>query len=139
MSMYERQVLIIKHSWSYILLQSEQTGDLFYQTLFCDFPALKPLFNHNMAAQTHKFMGMMTFLVARLQYPDELEQEIQLLAQRHVQYGVQAVDYDLVGNVLLKTLARVLNDRWTPETQAAWQDLYQTVTHIMLDCVKQAS
>jgi hemoglobin-like flavoprotein len=137
--MNERQVLIIKHSWSYILLQSEKTGDLFYQTLFQDFPSLEALFHNNMAAQTHKFMAMMTFMVARLQYPDEVEGEFHALAHRHMQYGVQLIDYDLIGHVLLKTLARILNERWTPETHDAWQTLYKTITNVMLDSIQERS
>ncbi|RIV27764.1 hypothetical protein DYU11_05555 [Fibrisoma montanum] len=129
-----RQILIIKHSWSYILLQSgqmEQMSALFYKTLFLDFPALKTLFHNDLAAQTRKFTDMMTFLVAHLQFPDELEGEMRALAQRHVAYGVHAVDYDLVGSVLLKTLARLLSERWTLELQTAWQTLYQTLSNAM--------
>lgn len=137
--MNERQILVIKHSWSYILLQSEKVGALFYRNLFTEDPTLKPVFHNNMAAQTRKFTTMMTFLVTRLQYPDELKEEIQGLARRHAQYGVKSVDYDSVGKVLLTTLARVLKERWTPETQTAWQKLYQTLASAMQESFSRSA
>ncbi|RRB00999.1 globin domain-containing protein [Larkinella rosea] len=134
--MDERQISLIKHSWNHILPQKEETGGLFYQTLFWDDPSLRFLFGTNLSPQIRKFMDMMTFIVDNLQPFDRLEKELKALAHRHFQYGVLAVDYDTVGDALMKTLAERLQEQWTPETEIAWRNLYRTITQLMLNSLK---
>ncbi|MGA0559109.1 globin domain-containing protein [Larkinella sp. VNQ87] len=134
--MQEEQILLLKQSWSYVLLQGDKIGELFYQTLFWDDPSLRFLFGTDLSGQVRKFMDMMTFIVANLQNIEAYEPELRALAQRHVQYGVLSVDYDTVGDSLLKTLATMLQEQWTPATETAWRKLYQTITRTMLNSLK---
>ncbi|MFC5412920.1 globin domain-containing protein [Larkinella bovis] len=134
--MDESQISLIKNSWNSLLPQKEETGSLFYQTLFQDDTSLRYLFGTNLTGQIRKFMDMINFIVDQLHHPDQLEKELKALAHRHFQYGVLSVDYDTVGKALLKTLASQLQEEWTPETETAWQELYRTVTQTMLNSLK---
>ena len=55
-----------------------------------------------------------------------------LLGVKHVDYGVNDVMFDWVGESLLATLAEILADEWTPKLAAAWQDAYAAVAGLML-------
>jgi hemoglobin-like flavoprotein len=54
------------------------------------------------------------------------------LAKRHIDYGVQAADYEPVAAALLWTLERGLGPQWTPELKAAWTQAYTVLADFMI-------
>jgi hypothetical protein len=42
--MTERQILLVKNSWSYVIVNSDEAGQLFYKRLFEVAPEVKPMF-----------------------------------------------------------------------------------------------
>ena len=54
-------------------------------------------------------------------------------AARHVTYGVQAADYQTVGDALLAALAAVLGDSFDASTREAWTLAYNLVAETMLE------
>ena len=47
------------------------------------------------------------------------------------EYGVVPAHYDLVGDMLIKTLKDALGPDFTPEVQKAWTDVYGIVSATM--------
>ncbi|GAB3925036.1 globin domain-containing protein [Larkinella terrae] len=135
--MNDRQILLIKYSWSYILPQAQQTGQRFYVKLFELSPALQPMFRNDPELQARKFIAMMTLLVRRLQHARDLTYELEALSRRHVRYGTQATDYAPVGLALFWTLSQTLGDRWTGEIQSAWRELYTAISNAMVTATRQ--
>ncbi len=130
--MTEQQILLVKNSWSYVVVQSEEAGQLFYQRLFEVAPAVRPLFKGDSKEQARKLMNMVTLIVAKLQKLDDIMSEIKLLAQRHNQYGAEPAHYLEVGECLLWTLEKGLGDKWNAETRQAWVTVYSTLSGAMI-------
>lgn len=130
--MTEQQILLVKNSWSYVVVQSEEAGQLFYQRLFEVAPAVRPLFKGDSKEQARKLMNMVTLIVAKLQKLDDIMNEIKLLAQRHNQYGAEPAHYLVVGECLLWTLEKGLGDKWNAETRQAWVTVYSTLSGAMI-------
>lgn len=63
---------------------------------------------------------------------DQLASVLQDLGQRHTGYGVKPEHYPLVGDVLLKTFADFLGNKWTTELNDAWSDAYTAIVGLML-------
>ena len=52
---------------------------------------------------------------------------------RHVDYGVQAEHYDIVGGTLLWTLEQGLGNDFTEEVKEAWTTAYGIISSTMID------
>ena len=131
--MTERQILLVKNSWSYVVINSEEAGELFYSRLFEVAPAVRSMFKHDQKEQARKLMNMVTLIVTKLQKLDDIMNGIKLLAQRHGKYGVQPGHYKVVGECLLWTLEQGLGDKWNKELQEAWTTVYIILSSAMIE------
>ena len=122
--MTPEQIELVKSSWEQVKPISEQAAELFYGRLFDLDENLEPLFKGDMKEQGRKLMTMITMAVNGLTSLETIVPAVQELGRRHVDYGVKAEDYDVVGEALLWTLGQGLGDAFTDETKAAWTETY---------------
>ena len=128
------QVEILEQSFAAVAPQADRLVDVFYQHLFEDYPAVKPLFEHaEMAEQKKKLIAALTLVVENLRRPDVLGPALEQMGSRHVDYGAQEAHYPAVGATLLKSLAEVAGDAWTSEMNDAWAEAYGEISRIMLN------
>ena len=128
------QVELLEQSFEQVKPQANEFVASFYDNLFTDYPAAKPLFAHtNMAEQGNKLLQSLLLVIENLRKPDVLTNALKGLGARHVKYGALPEHYPLVGNSLLKTFEQYLGTGWTPEVKQAWVDAYGAITEIMLD------
>jgi len=126
------QINAIQESFALVIPISEQAAMLFYGRLFEIAPALKPLFRGDMTEQGHKLMATLGVVVNGLANLESLLPAVSALAKRHVDYGVEAADYQPVGAALLWTLERGLGERWTPQLATAWTEAYAVLSSFMI-------
>lgn len=127
------QVDLLEQSFELVKPQANDFVNSFYDNLFTDYPAAKPLFAHaNMAEQSNKLLASLVFVMENLKKPGALTEALQGLGARHVRYGALPEHYPLVGNTLLKTFEQYLKDDWTPATKQAWVEAYGVITEVML-------
>jgi hemoglobin-like flavoprotein len=105
------------------------TGDLsavdeFYRRLFELAPEARPMFKLDMDLQAKKFSDMLAWVIAHLEQPHELCQELRALGARHTGYGVKIDQYAPVGSALMWMFQQTLGDRFTPEMEEAWLEFY---------------
>ena len=128
------QVELLESSFELVKPRANDFVNSFYNHLFSDYPAAKPLFAHsNMSEQGNKLLASLVFVVENLKKPGALTEALKGLGARHVKYGALPEHYPLVGNTLLKTFEEYLGDAWTPQTKQAWVDAYGVITEVMLD------
>lgn len=128
------QVMLLEQSFDQVKPQAEAFASSFYDNLFTDYPAAKPLFaNTDINAQSKKLLASLVFVVENLKQPEALGAALKGLGARHVQYGALPAHYPLVGSSLLKTFEQYLGGSWTPEVKQAWVDAYGVITEVMLD------
>lgn len=121
---------LIKSSFDQLVPVSNTFFFLFYNRLFETHPDLKPLFAASIDEQGPKLMVMLTILVRGMDHLPELTPKIEEMALRHVKYGVKAEDYQSLGEALIWAIGEMLGDAFTPEAQAAWQQMYNIVAEI---------
>lgn len=81
-------------------------------------------------------MQLLTFAVASLEDPRALQPALESLGRRHVHYGVEEYQYDLVGTALLSTLENILGTSFSPELREAWQAVYTQMADVMKEAAR---
>lgn len=127
-------VELLEQSFELVKPEADGLVDSFYDFLFTDYPAAKPLFTHtDMAKQKQQLKGALVMVVSNLRNPDVLSKSLKGLGARHVKYGALPEHYPLVGNSLLKALDKHAGAAWTPDVKDAWVGAYGAITELMLD------
>ncbi|MEO1591000.1 MAG: globin domain-containing protein [Cyanobacteria bacterium J06632_22] len=127
-------VKLLEDSFALVAPQADALVATFYDNLFTDYPAAKPLFEHSdMAKQGQMLKGALVMVVENLRKPEALSKALKGLGARHVKYGALPEHYPLVGNSLLKTLEQYAGSAWTADVKDAWVGAYGAITELMLE------
>lgn len=130
--MNDSDITLVQDSFAKVVPIKTTAAEIFYADLFETAPEVKPYFaGADMADQGDKLMATLAVVVNGLRDLDKIVPVAQALAVRHVDYGVQAEDYDKVGASLLRTLDKGLGEAFTPEVQTAWTNAYTTLATVM--------
>ncbi|GAB4155906.1 MAG: globin family protein [Planctomycetaceae bacterium] len=126
-------VELLEQSFEAVSPRAAELADVFYRNLFADYPQVRPLFEGvDQEEQKKKLVASLVLVVNNLRKPDVLVPALENLGARHVDYGTEEAHYPAVGATLLKSLAEIAGDAWTPELTEAWSDAYQEITKHML-------
>ncbi|CAE7207530.1 hmp [Symbiodinium microadriaticum] len=123
---------LIRSSFRVVSQDSQQAANRFYRILFERSPHLRHMFLNDMEQQGGMLMSKLGLIVAELQNIPGLVPVLEDLALRHVAYGVKPQHYPLVGDALIRMLAEVLGEDFTPQTRAAWVKAYDDVSRLMI-------
>ena len=129
--MTPKQVELVQSSFKKVLPISDTAAEIFYDRLFHIDPALKSLFHGDIRQQGKKLMQMLAAAVHNLNRPGALLPAVEALGARHAGYGVTEKHFEAVGEALLWTLARGLQEEFTPEVEAAWMEAYVALSAVM--------
>ena len=130
--MTPHQINRIRESWSRLKeVDPALVGEVFYSRLFAEAPGVQHMFSQSKAEQGRKLMSMLSLMLNKLGQEQDLQDELEKLASRHVQYGVKERHYEQVGKSLLWTLQKALADIWDENLEAAWLAWYQKVADVM--------
>jgi hemoglobin-like flavoprotein len=109
----------------------DEFGTAFYTTLFEVSPRTRALFPDDLTAQRGKIVEELGFLIDAARDLDTFVARARDLGRRHVDYGVQSADYDLVGVALTAALRECMAVEWTDAHTAAWAKLYRLIADVM--------
>lgn len=125
-------VQLLRGSFDLVVERSPQLTHRFYEILFERYPQTLSMFP---AGRRERQEGMLTeALVAVMDHLEDapwLTQTLHGLGAKHVAYGVTDEMYGWVGDSLLRTLAEVAGNDWTPELEAAWSGAFGAIASLM--------
>ena len=137
--MTDSKILLVKNSWNHLANNTENAGEYFYQTLFEIAPSVRPLFKPDIKDQAKKLVTMLSYVIAKLNSLNEIEDQIAGLAQRHVKYGARPEHYQAVGQALILMLEHKLVDQWNDATKDAWVEVYTILSGAMIGATASVS
>jgi chemotaxis signal transduction protein/hemoglobin-like flavoprotein len=123
---------LLETSFALLAPRGEELVERFYVRLFETAPEARGLFPEDLAGQRRALLGALGMVVNSLRAPEKLVEYLAGLGARHTSYGAIPAHYDLVGEVLLATMAELAGDLWTEELESAWGTAYVTVRDVML-------
>jgi len=127
-----KQIELVENSWDYVLLNSQETGAVFYKKLFEIDPGLRQLFKSEIHMQSQKFVAMITFAVHKLNNLDEIIADVKALGMHHHKNSVKPEHYASVAVALLWTIENVLGKEWNNEIKEAWMAVYTALAKTMI-------
>jgi hemoglobin-like flavoprotein len=137
--MTPQQILHVKSTWAMVAsLDAVAVGGLFYNRLFEIAPQIRPMFRGPIPEQSKKLFTMIGYVIYKLDKLEDIIDEVGKLAERHVQYGVEAEHYNVVAEALLWTLEQGLGEHWTEEVKEAWVLCYTTLAGAMIAAADKA-
>jgi hemoglobin-like flavoprotein len=92
------------------------------------------LFVNDMDLQSVKLFETLQWIVQNIQNTELLQESVTALAQRHLGYGVQYKQYEMLQEALLATLQEFLKEKYTTEVHQTWSKAYQ----ILLGFIREA-
>ena len=129
--MTNSQKLLVQGTFGQVAPIADTAARLFYGRLFDLDPTLRVLFKADMDEQGRKLMQMIGAAVTGLDDLDALLPVVQDLGRRHAGYGVVDSHYETVGEALLWTLGEGLGEKFTPEVEAAWAEVFTVLADVM--------
>ena len=130
------QKALVQDSFAALAPIAEDMAALFYGRLFELDPALRRMFNQDLAGQRRKLAHMLTAAVKGLDRPDQLIPVVHDLGRRHVAYGVTDAHYETVGAALLWSLEKGLGRGFTREVEDAWAAVYRLLSTTMKEAMR---
>jgi hemoglobin-like flavoprotein len=130
--MKPEHITAVQRSWAQLDPIQDQAAVLFYTNLFARHPAMRLLFDEDLAVQGVRLMQMFATAVRNLDNWAVLGPTLRALGQRHRNYGVTDAHYQACGEALLRTLAQDLGTAYTPEVHEAWQVVFEDVRGLLV-------
>ncbi len=130
-------VRLIRESYAVIQPRAEEVARFFYATLFAIAPATRELFAVNMEAQHGRLLRALTYVVQRVDQPDDLLPFLRQLGRDHRKFGVLAQHYDAMGIALVTTLKQYSGQAWTPQVEKAWTDAFGLIARTMQEAADE--
>lgn len=131
-SSHQADAVILQASLELVAPAAGELIASFYDRLFTEHPAVRPLFPPQMDLQREKLLTAIVGLVTDYDRPDTLRPALEALGARHEAYGAQVEHYAAVGACLLATLREFAGDAFTPEVEAAWTRCYTFAAGTMM-------
>ncbi|MBI3351472.1 MAG: methyl-accepting chemotaxis protein [Nitrospirae bacterium] len=132
-------VELLEKTFKMVAPKGDAIVSRFYEKLFQDYPAVKPMFSGaSMAQQKKKLLASLVLVIQSLRKPDQLTKALHQLGAKHEGYGAKPAHYDAVAITLLSVLKEFAGAAWTPQVRQAWADALGAVKSIMLEGAKQA-
>ncbi len=128
----DAQKEIVDRTYRKVAQRADEAGALLYNHLFELAPQFRPLFKQEIEVQGRKLIQLIGVAVASVHDIHNLEVVLGDLGRKHVDYGVEAHHYEVVGQALLLTLQDLLPIEYDDEVELAWKTLYQELQMIMI-------
>ncbi|MFM9837459.1 MAG: hypothetical protein ACKVOQ_04300 [Cyclobacteriaceae bacterium] len=126
--MTEKQVLIVKHSWSYVANQLDDTNVLFCKNLLRLLPDLKPILKkREQEKSASEIMSTINRIVTSLPDFSKVETEIRTIQMEYASLGMTPSDYDSAMFAFLITLEKKTTKVWSNEARDSWVFVFASI------------
>ena len=129
--MTPQQVSLIRRQFGIVAERKDDFAAAFYDALFYVDPTLRPLFPADMRPARQQFVKALAHAILALDDLDAVIEDVRALGLRHVGYGTEPDQDNVVGEALLSALAETLGEAFDGSAQAAWALAYGTMTDVM--------
>ena len=107
----EAAIVLLETSFAAVAPRAGELVSRFYARLFAEHPELRSMFPKSMAKQEKKLVAALALVVSSARKLDTIEPALAALGAKHTAFGAAPAHYDVVGRLLLETMADVAGSR----------------------------
>lgn len=136
----QHQKDLVKKTVPILRKSGEKLTQHFYNRMLYSNPVLKDLFNvanQQNNKQARALAGAVLSYAENIENPNLLLPMIERVCHKHVSLGIQALDYDIVGENLISSISEVLSIPMTHELIDAWKFAYTELAQIFIKIEKE--
>jgi hemoglobin-like flavoprotein len=122
----------LRSQYRLVRAQGERLASLFYERLFLEYPAVRPLFHEDPQRQRLKLMDSLDTVIGFLDQPSNQREYLRQMGARHMGYGALPAHYEVVSGLLADAMVEVLGDQVDQETRNDWLDAFRLISDQML-------
>ena len=130
--MLPAQIRIVRQSFARVAGCRQRVAALFYQNLFDVDPTFRLLLPGDLRGRGATLIDALAMMVENLHRPHVFIPALEMLAVRHVGYGLERSHYAVVREALLRTVTQALGADLTAEIEAAWGAAYDFIVEEMI-------
>ncbi|KAJ8320544.1 hypothetical protein KUTeg_002131 [Tegillarca granosa] len=140
----EEQKQLLQDAWISLKNDMAKIGVVTFIRLFETHPEVQDAFlpfqqltksdlEQSVILRSHalRVMGTVDKCLSRAHKPEKLQELMLELGSRHSTYNAKADFFEMVGQQFLHAIQPHLGDRWTPEMEQAWTQLFKLITTYM--------
>lgn len=135
----EKTIQVIQSTVPVLKTHGVEITKRFYQLLFTHHPELLNIFNHANQKQGRQQTALANAVYAAAANIDRLPAilpVVKQIAHKHRSLGIQAEQYPIVGENLLKAIKDVLGDAATDDILQAWAEAYGVIADVFIQVEK---
>ncbi|WP_317366877.1 globin domain-containing protein [uncultured Tyzzerella sp.] len=135
-----KTIEIIKSTVPVLQEKGVEITKYFYKTMFENNPEVKPMFDMDKQASGAQPVALANAILAAAKNIDNLEAimpAVKSIGERHVEVGVLAEHYPIVGKNLLIAIKDMLGDAATDEIMQAWEKTYGVLAEVFIKVEKE--
>jgi hypothetical protein len=125
--MNEKQILLVKLSWSNAYRRPEIIEEVFLKKLKDVAPSLRRMMRY--APLSKNFVSNLNFIVLNIQEAHTLKSELNNIIKEYCACGFDRVAFNSMIIAFLLTMKKILGNNWTMEIQNAWVMTIATMSH----------
>jgi hemoglobin-like flavoprotein len=129
----------LRESFALVVERAPDLTRRFYEVLFERYPQVRPMFGASTRKQEEMLTRALAAVIDHLEDGPWLAETLRALGAKHVAYGVKDEMYDWVGDALVRAMAEVAGEAWTPRVSKAWADAYGAIAGLMMEGARAAS
>lgn len=134
--MRETTIEIVRATIPVLKQRAKDITTRFYEVLLEENPELGPMFNRShqgTGLQAHALAQALVAFAKHITTPHVLDKALRRIAHKHASLGVQPMQYEIVGQCLLRTISEVLGDAAAVEIIDAWGEAYEYLASILIE------
>jgi len=116
-------------------LCSEFFYDIFFDRLSDVHPASRPLFSKSGQRMRQYFLASITMLLSLIEIPEKFNKTLIHLAHVHNKIGVKAIEYGIVGEVLMYTIQKCCGDAYNTQAHQGWAKVLSRILDVIVPVV----
>ena len=118
------EIAIVRAQFALVERDADAFATVFYDALFSITPLVRAMFRGPMPQQRAMLMQMLAIMVNHLHASDAITPTLAALGRRHHGYGVLSLDYDRMGEALMRALSQQLGVAFDASARTAWGKVY---------------
>lgn len=122
----------IRDSYDAITPHADLLADRFFARLFAQQPSLRALLPRDHWQRAHDLMALLGLVARHAGRTDAIQASLIDFGAKAQRSGVMPQQLGLARQALIDSMRDVLGPHWTPEIEADWSDLLQSITSVVV-------